>query len=232
MLRLYINHAFQKETKLALEEKQLHYLKNVMRLKDNDTILVFNGKEGLWQAQVHFEKKQGSLFLEKEVQEQCYLPKSILCPAIIKNMDFVLQKATEMGITDIYPLLTQHTVVRKFNQERAQSIVEEACEQSERLDMPQVHTPITLSQMISLFQEGYDLFFLAERMEKTTDNIAREKVKTPVFVVGPEGGFTKEETRLVVEQNNAYPVHFPDTILRAETASLAIVACWRYAVFK
>ncbi len=231
MIRLYINTPFSENTPLLTSDKHHHYLRTVMRLNNNDTIHIFNGVQGLWAATLDTtHKKRTTLLPQCQLQAQTTPPTLILCPAIIKkeNMDLIIQKSTELGATHIIPLITQRTVVRQFNQERATLIATEAAEQCERLTIPTIYTPTKLSDIIPLLPQGATPIFLAERMP-TTAKIARNI--TPAFITGPEGGFTESEITFLQSQPTAHPLHLPHTILRAETAAIAILSCWQFNVF-
>ena len=229
MIRLFINETLGVSKEILLEEKKAHYLVNVMRLKPEDELLVFNGKDGEYKATLNMlSKKKYVVKLIEQTQEQKNKETCILCPAIIKkeNMDLVLQKATELGVTDIYPLLTQRCVVRNFNQQRANLIVEEATEQSERLDCPVVHEPCSLAELFKKLPQDTQILFLSER--GSSDDFSFKNIQKPAFIIGPEGGFTSQEVEFISKQNNVNSLHLGDTILRAETASIAIVSCWQY----
>lgn len=230
MIRLFIDAPLLRGAIIYPSEKQQHYLLNVMRLQKGDCLFVFNGKEGEWKANVEMEgKKKLFLSLEKRVREQSFLKECFLCPALIKkeNMDLVLQKATELGVTDIFPVLTQRTVVRQFNTERAQAIVIEASEQCERLTIPVIHAPISLFDLPQELPNKCQLVFLSER-GKTSDTPFSQ---SPAFLIGPEGGFSPEETLWLEQKPNVISLHLGETILRAETAAIAVLACWQFRDF-
>ena len=142
-----------------------------------------------------------------------------------ENFDWVLEKATELGVTDIYPLLTDRTVVSKLNLERAQTIVREASEQCERLNIPTIHTPLKLKDLFKTLPQDIQPVCLSER--GITSSPLNEK-EHYAFCVGPEGGWTPEELSLF-EKNKALFWHLGTTILRAETASISALACCQFA---
>ena len=209
---------------VVLSDDQIHYLLHVMRQKEEDELALFNGKDGEWIGIIAtLNKKQGLVRVEKQIRSQTVEPEIILCPAIIKkeNMDLVFQKATELGVTAIFPLLTERTVVSKLNQARAQSIVREAAEQCERLSVPVVHEPVKLMELWDVLPKSAQVICLAER-GKTTGDIKGDFV--PALCVGPEGGWTEKELALF-ERKGARFWHFGHTILRAETASVVAMVC-------
>ncbi len=231
MIRLFVDEKLEKGRNISLDEKKAHYLMHVMRCNVGDEVYLFNGKEGEFKSTILQEsKKKFLLNIVEKTKEFSPVESCILCPAIIKkeNMDFVLQKATELGVSEIFPVITDRTVVRNFNLERAKSIVAEAAEQSERLDCPLVHEPTTLLDLFKKLPDNASVFFLSERGKTTYQ---KTDIKTPVFLIGPEGGFTSKEIQYIENIENVKTVHLGETILRAETASIAILSCWQYQVF-
>ncbi len=231
MIRLYTSEQLCAEKILIPTEKQGHYLQHVMRLRENEIVSLFNGQDGEWTAAVRFpEKKKIELHIKEQIRQQCTETDCILCFALIKkeNTDLILQKATELGVTEIYPMITERTVVRQFNLERAQTIVAEAAEQCERLTVPVVHHPQSLQETIKQLQGNCTPVYLAERAD-VSDNLSQ--IKIPAFFIGPEGGFSSSENRFLSEQKNVKTVHLGNTILRAETAAIAILSCWQFRIF-
>lgn len=227
MIRLFVNEKLSTGLKLSLDEKKAHYLIHVMRQKEGDNILLFNGADGEFKATLaEVKKKSCCLTVSEKTRDFQERPELILCPAIIKkeNMDLVLEKATELGVTKIYPLITNRTVVRAFNLERARIILREAAEQSERLDIPEIFEPVPLKDLFLKFSQQTTPVFLTER-GKTGDKLL-PMIKNPAFIVGPEGGFSDSEVDFILSQKNVAPLHLGDLILRAETASIAILGAW------
>lgn len=230
MIRLYLSCPIQSATSVDLNQEQYHYLCHVMRLKPSDKLLCFNGIDGEWEAIItESGKKKWHILPQKQTRKQNTTPFCALCPALIKkdNFDLVLQKATELNVSDIYPLKLEHSVVSTLNMSRAQSILIEAAEQSERLSLPRLHPVMNLKDFLKILPSDVNLYYLSEREESTAPTTTSKK---PAFVVGPEGGFTNEELKLLAHAN-ALKLHFPETILRAETASIAAIACWQLGQF-
>lgn len=231
MIRLFVEEDLEEGKVISLDEKKAHYLIHVMRCEVGGEVSLFNGKDGEFQSEILQEaKKKFALKIVEKTKDFLPTQPCVLCPAIIKkeNMDFVLQKATELGVSEIFPVITDRTVVRNFNLERAKSIVAEAAEQSERLDCPIVHEPTVLIDLFKKLPEEATVFFLSERGETTYQ---KTDIKTPVFLIGPEGGFTPKEVQYIEMRQNTATLHLGTTILRAETASIAILSCWQYQVF-
>ena len=224
MIRLFVQEKLSTGFSFELDEKKTHYLIHVMRLGQNDVVLLFNGKDGEFEATlIQVKKKSCTVLVGEKTKKQTSRPELILCPAIIKkeNMDLVLQKTTELGVTKIFPLITDRTVVRGFNLERANLIVQEAAEQSERLDVPVIYEPIRLKDLFLNLPKDATPVFLTER--GTSGEKTLFDVDVPAFIIGPEGGFTSAEVNFVLKHQNVVPLHLGDTILRAETASIVAV---------
>lgn len=226
MIRLFVDMPLQEKALLFVGEKISHYLLHVMRCKEGDSIFCFNGTQGEWETKLHLlKKKNAQLEVIHQIRSQDNPPFCALCPAIIKkdNMDIVLQKATELGVTDIFPLLSDFCVHPHFNQDHANSIVREAAEQCERLTIPIVHTPLKIASAIKEMPSDCTCFYLSERAHDTDKLIAQGAV---AFFVGPEGGWSEQE-KLLFSKHSFKKIHFNVGILRAETASIAILSCWQ-----
>lgn len=224
MIRLFVAAPLGVKQRVELPDPQVHYLLHVMRQKEGNEVALFNGRDGEWIGVLEtLNKKSGVVRLERLKREQQTEPQIILCPAMIKkeHMDLVFQKATELGASEIFPLITERTVVSKLNLERAQSIVTEAAEQCERLTVPIVHEPVKLIDLWCVLPKGTRVVCLAERGE-TTGEIKGDFI--PALCVGPEGGWTEKELALFEKQGARF-WHFGHTILRAETASIVAMVC-------
>ena len=223
MIRLFVESELKEKSQVELSVFQTHYLCHVMRLKDDDEIACFNGYQGEWLGTLSSHKKKAFLIIQKQLKKQTKLSECILCPALIKkeSMDFVWQKATELGVTKIYPIIAERSVVKSFNQTHVLSVVHEACEQCERMDVPEIMAPDTLENTIQKLQDEACLIWLSERGESADCDFNQ----TPAFFVGPEGGWSPKEQKLLREKTNT-EWHFGQTILRAETACLAALSIY------
>lgn len=230
MIRLFVKEFLFEGQNIILSNMQAHYLKHVMRVKENEKIVVLNGEDGAFEATVKYQKKIVALTVASQLEKQKNLPPCGLAFALIKkeNTDFVLQKATELGVTDIFPLLTERTAVRQLNMTRAEAIITEATEQCERLDKPRLHALMNLKTFLSCFPACMVPVFLSER-ELICDKLNPEI--QPIFIVGPEGGFSKAEADLIHATPGMKTLHLGQTVLRAETASIAVLSAWNFRLF-
>ena len=231
MIRLYTSDDLNTDVFISLPEKQAHYLAHVMRLENGKQVYLFNGRDGTWVAVYQIiTRKKSQLKVLHQIEQQTVRKPCILCPAVIKkeNMDLVLQKATELGVTEIYPIITTRTVVRQFNLERAETIIHEACEQCERNDVPVIHAPQPLDKLLTQLDSSVTIIQLAERASHSE---FLPLAIIPAFLIGPEGGFTEMENNLIRRTNKSYSIHLGTTILRAETAAIAVLASWQFQLF-
>ncbi|MBR6232082.1 MAG: 16S rRNA (uracil(1498)-N(3))-methyltransferase [Alphaproteobacteria bacterium] len=225
MSRLFIDKAFQKNELISLSAPQSHYLTHVMRLKEGDKVICFNGKQGDWESLLKKQKKEWALLPQKQILPQQSRQSCALCLALIKRepLAYALQKATELGVTEIHLIQAERSNNERVNMERLRAIVVESCEQCERNDIPQLFAPESLSKKVDALSGKMNLIWLSER--GTTDG--KKSSLPPAFFIGPEGGWTNKEQTLL-QKSNAFSWHLGTTILRAETAAITALALWQY----
>ncbi len=221
--RLFVPAALADGATIQLEQDKAHYLVNVMRLKAGDTVRLFNGHDGEWLASLEqVAKKSAVLACRRQLRAQPPSTRAVhllFAPIKRDRMEVLIEKAVELGVTEMHPVLTQRCEVRKLNDERLASLVAEAAEQCERLDMPVLHKLAALDKKITAL--------------KTPVFAALERRAAPLFVppqgdvaclVGPEGGFTDQEMTMLEGQKNVHAVNLGAHILRAETAAIAMLS--------
>ena len=220
--RLYLNCDIQTETLLALSADQLHYLKNVLRGQSGDKVRIFNGRSGEWLASIEsLGKKDGLLkaFEQFKPQPANEQPLHLLfAPIKKKNMDFMIEKAVELGVTDLHPVMTARTQNAKINDQRMHAQIIEATEQCERLCPPVLHESGKLDQKMRNWPSETPLYWAAERLENAQNLGDCTNVKG--FLIGPEGGFNDTENTLLKGLNFIHPINLGEQILRTETAAL------------
>ena len=229
MIRLYTGYSLSAGKTVCLTEDQVHYVYHVMRRSIGDEFLLFNGQDGEWLGQAEIlTKKQGVIKLIRQTRPQGQTEGVVLAMALIKkdNFDLVLQKATELGVRKIIPLITERTVVSKLNLERAKHIVIEAAEQCERLDVPEITEPMPLKTFLTL-DEGQKVY-LSERGQSKGKI---DKIRPVCFVVGPEGGWSPAEIQAFERVEGMMALNLGRLILRAETAAISILSAYRFDIF-
>jgi 16S rRNA (uracil1498-N3)-methyltransferase len=240
--RLYVEAALADGATATLEKPQAHYLANVLRLKAGDTVLAFNGKDGEWRAELSVSGKKVSLTLQERTREQPE-PRDLhylFAPLKHERLDYMIQKAVEMGATRLVPVLTQHTQVNRVNTERMRANAIEAAEQCGVLSIPDIAEPMTFGRMLGARNPDRLLVFcdedaavkdpvtaLADARPKPEAALplASQKAAQPIAVlIGPEGGFAEEERAALMQQPNIVRLSLGPRILRADTAAVAALA--------
>ncbi|MEM7650753.1 MAG: 16S rRNA (uracil(1498)-N(3))-methyltransferase, partial [Pseudomonadota bacterium] len=220
--RLFTPHSLAAEASVTLETDQLHYLKNVLRKSVDDCVRVFNGADGEWLGQISvLEKKRGELTLTEQFKQQPSKEEPlhlIFAPIKKGRMDFLIEKAVELGVTDIHPVMTARTEARNLKTQRLQSHIIEAAEQCERLSLARLHKEQSLNALLQSWDAETPVYWGAERHENA-EHLAN--IKDPkCFLIGPEGGFDDEETRALENHKDTIGISLGEQILRAETAAL------------
>lgn len=233
-VRLFVEPPLGAGVKLALTDAQAHYLLRVMRAGRGDRLLVFNGKDGEWRAEIAEVKKHGaSLVCEAQTAAQTDVPDLWLVFAPIKRTpaDYVVQKATELGVRVLQPVLTRRTIARRVNPDRLKANAIEAAEQSGRVSVPEIREPAGLDALLKAWPKDRRLVFCDEAGDAApiAEALASAKGGGQAWAVltGPEGGFDPEERALVRANPFVVPVALGPRIMRADTAALAALALWQ-----
>lgn len=223
-IRLYVPDLPAPGTEFPLSAGQAHYLANVMRLSETDTLLVFNGLVGEWRASVtKISRKSAMLTVQTQTRRLVAEPDAWLCFALLKRQktDLVVEKATELGVSVLQPIITARTNADHVNLERLRAIAIEAAEQCERLHVPEILPPKKLVDLLGSWPDR--ALYIAD--ERRTSALLTTASQPSALMIGPEGGFTERElediARLVPA---AQPVSLGRRILRAETAAIAGLA--------
>lgn len=231
MIRLFVPDPLAAGAEIVLGPEQTHYLVNVMRQAVGADLALFNGRDGEWQATVTVPAKRRVQFnVTQQSRPQIATPDLWLAFAPVKRLEFLAEKASELGVSALLPVFTRHTDVKRVNVERLRANATEAAEQCERLTVPMVHEPVSFDAFIAAWPQDRRLFFLDETGEGTplaAELMAQQKPTPAGFLTGPEGGFAQLELDALRQLPFATPVGVGPRILRAETAALAAVACWQ-----
>jgi 16S rRNA (uracil1498-N3)-methyltransferase len=227
--RLFVEAPLKAGQTVALERNQSNYLGNVLRLAAGDTILVFNGRDGEWQAQIAGRKRPDALVIVAPTRPQDRLPDIAYVFAPLKHarLDYMVQKAVEMGASSLQPVLTRHTQVSRVNSERMRANVIEAAEQCGILSLAEVAEPMPLDRYLGQRQPARLLVFCDEAAETANPVQALQQAAAADGVdilIGPEGGFAEEERALLLRQPKTLRLSLGPRILRADTAGVAALA--------
>jgi 16S rRNA (uracil1498-N3)-methyltransferase len=230
-IRLYTTSPLSQGLQLEMTSDASHYLANVMRRKSGENILLFNGKDGEWLAQItDISRKHTFVRVIGQTRPQADEPDIWLCFAPVKNapINNLVQKATELGVSVLQPVITQHTITNKVNTERLAANAIEAAEQSERLTVPEVMEPIKLDAMLSQWPADRNIILCDESGGGTPFIRALSSRKGGLYaiLIGPEGGFSQTEFEILRKTPYIIPVGMGPRILRADTAAIAALTCY------
>jgi 16S rRNA (uracil1498-N3)-methyltransferase len=230
-VRLYVGAPLGAGARLGATEGQAHYLLHVMRARAGDQLSLFNGRDGEWLARVAEVTKRGCAFeCERQTRPQQDTPDLWLCFAPIKKTptDYLAQKATELGISVLQPVLTRRTIVTRVNTDRMRANAVEAAEQSDRLTVPDIREPFPLETLLASWPADRRLLFCDEAGEAPSIAAALRGASGAWGVLtGPEGGFDPTERAAIRASRCVVPVSLGPRILRADTAALAALAVWQ-----
>jgi 16S rRNA (uracil1498-N3)-methyltransferase len=225
--RLFVRDALSDGARIELDARQANYLGNVLRLRVGAEVLVFDGHSGEWLARVaEAGKKRMTLAVERRTREAETIPDVCLAFAPVKRAqtDWLVEKATELGVAKLLPVMTQRTVAERVKLERLEAIAIEAAEQCGRTRLPELGEPVALKQFLASREEERRLYFADESGGQPAASAFRPG--PALILTGPEGGFTDEERAAIRAGYNAVPVSLGPRILRAETAALATLASY------
>lgn len=223
--RLFVRTALSDGARVDLDAGQANYLGNVMRLGEGAEVLTFDGSSGEWLARIaEASKKRMALAVECRTREPEAIPDVWLAFAPVKRAqtDWLVEKATELGVARLIPVMTRRTIAERVRLERLEAIAIEAAEQCGRTRLPAIGEPVPLAQLLR--QEGRTLYFADEGGGEQP--VTAFKAGAATILTGPEGGFTDEERTAIRSTPNAIPISLGPRILRAETAALAALAAY------
>lgn len=236
--RLYVPDDLREGAAVAASADQAHYLRSVLRCKGGESVHLFNGRDGEWSARIEaLGKGKATLAVEAKRRDQTVAPDLWLLYAPIKRArhDFVIEKAVELGVSRLVPVLSRRTQVERVKQERLQANIVEAAEQCERLDLPDLAEPAPLERWLDAWPADRRMILCAESgaappigeaLAAARDAPDPDRPRWAVLI-GPEGGFSDAELETLRHLPFVLPVALGPRILRAETAALAAVGVWQ-----
>ena len=238
--RLFVDASLASAVEVPLDADQAGYLGRVMRLGAGSDVRLFNGQDGEWRARIADIGKRGAtLQVDTQTRPQATPPDLELWFAPVKRQgtDWIVEKATELGVRTLRPVLTKRTIAETVRVDRLAAIAREAAEQTERLDVPTVAPPVTLAQALDGWDPDRGLIYADESGEDPDDAWGGTSGRAPplaaaplaswaklAVLTGPEGGFDPAERRLLRARAGVMPVSLGPRILRAETAACATLA--------
>lgn len=231
-IRLYYPGAIVENSTNLLSKEHTHYLTNVMRLKRGSNVNLFN-KDGEWLSEIVFlDRDRVEVKFLNKIKESLKSTNVELAICLVKktSMEIILQKATELGIAKIIPIISERTEVKDLNLERAKKIVVEATEQSNQLNVPDIQEPQKLKDFINSLDSNTSLFFADINTEKKIDNKIIEKSKKISVLIGPEGDFSPTEREMILAKDNVISFSLSKNILRTETAAISALSLINYSL--
>lgn len=227
--RLFVPPTVSAGTPVTVEGNQAHYLARVMRVTPGDAVIVCDDASGEWVARVVEAGKRAVILQpESRLRAREQVPDFWLCPALLKKdrFDLVLEKATELGVAAIRPLVTRRCVADKLNLERARGVVIEAAEQCARTALPRIAEPVSLDALLRAWPEDRALFFADENGGSAAARAFADNPGPAGLLTGPEGGFDDAERAAIRAHPRAVAISLGPRILRGETAAIAGLALW------
>jgi 16S rRNA (uracil1498-N3)-methyltransferase len=226
--RLFVDAPLAAAQEAVLAPEQAHYLRQVMRLADGAKVLVFNGRDGEWLAALAVHGKRGAALRPMEQirpQPETFGPTYAFAPLKQARLDYMVQKAVEMGASRLSPVLTQFTQVNRMNMDRMRANAIEAAEQCGILVLPMIDEPLAFPKWLASLPAASKIVFCDEDAEKSTAGELRTtNARDLVVLIGPEGGFSEDERRDLLARENVTRLSLGPRILRADTAAVAALA--------
>lgn len=227
--RLFVVQQLSVGASLTVEGPQAHYLSRVMRVAAGDAVVLCDDQTGEWAARVtSADKREVAVSCETLLRPREQVPDFTLCAALLKKdrFDLVLEKACELGVRHIQPVLTRRCVADKLNLDRARSVLIEAAEQCARTALPELLPPVKLETLLKGWEDGRALFFADENGGANAAQQFALHSGPAALLTGPEGGFDEAERAAVRAMPQTRAITLGPRILRGETAAIAATALW------
>ncbi len=228
-IRLFYSKSLSLNLTDKLDKSQSHYVSKVMRLKEKEVLSLFNSS-GEWEAKIlNITKSIVEFNVTKQLRQIENTKDLWLAFSPIKSnyFNFMIQKATELGVTKFLPIIFERTIVRKINKERLEKVIIEAAEQSNRITVPIIEEPQKLKNFLS---NDMDLIFTDLNTTNKKIDLKKLTTKPTCVIIGPEGDFSEEEREKILNFNGVQPIKINENILRSETAVISALSIINYAI--
>ena len=228
-IRLFYSKSLSLNLTDKLDKSQSHYVSKVMRLKEKEVFSLFNSS-GEWEAKIsNITKSIVEFNVTKQLRQKENTKELWLAFSPIKSnyFNFMIQKATELGVTKFLPVIFERTIVRKINKERLEKVIIEAAEQSNRITVPSIEDPQKLK---SFLNNDMDLIFTDLNTANTKIEIKKLTIKPTCVIIGPEGDFSEKEREEILRFNDVQSIKINENILRSETAVISALSIINYAI--
>jgi 16S rRNA (uracil1498-N3)-methyltransferase len=229
MQRLFVDHDLIENREVPADGDQYNYLANVLRMEEGTELLMFNGRDGEWRTRLHFPTKKKIELVPVELTRPQPAPSDLhylFAPLKVGRLDYLIQKAVEMGAGVIQPVMTQHVQGKITSVERLKANAIEAAEQCGILTIPDVREPVRLVALLENWPHERRIVYCDEGAETNSpmDALSRITETRHALLIGPEGGFSEEEQKLLRSLDFVTPIPLGPRILRADTAAVAALA--------
>ena len=228
-IRLFYSKSLSLNLTDKLDKSQSHYVSKVMRLKEKEVFSLFN-RSGEWEAKIlNITKSIVEFNVTKQLRQKENTKELWLAFSPIKSnyFNFMIQKATELGVTKFLPVIFERTIVRRINKERLEKVIIEAAEQSNRITVPSIEDPQKLKGFLN---NDMDLIFTDLNTANTKIDLTKLTTKPTCVIIGPEGDFSEEEREEILKFNGVQPIKINENILRSETAVISALSIINYAI--
>jgi 16S rRNA (uracil1498-N3)-methyltransferase len=229
-IRLFFSEPLSTDMTGKLDKPQSHYVSKVMRIKENEVFSLFN-KGGEWEAKIlSISKNIVEFDITKQLRQKESTKEMWLAFSPIKSnyFNFMIQKATELGVTKFLPIVFDRTIVRKINKERLEKVIIEAAEQSNRINVPLIEEPQSLSSFLK--NHNMDLIFTDLNTSNKKINLDQLTSNPTCIIIGPEGDFSENERVKILSFKGVQPIKINENILRSETAVISAISIINYAI--
>jgi 16S rRNA (uracil1498-N3)-methyltransferase len=229
-IRLFVDHTLGEAQSVPLNKDQAHYIFSVMRKSIGETILIFDGNNGEWEASIEeISKKSGVLLCIKQTKPQIMPPDLWLFFSPLKKVrtDFIVEKATELGVAKIIPVQTEHTNADRVKLSRLSAHAIEAAEQCGGTYIPKIEELQKINEMLENFPLDRRLLFCDEKLQASEVNLENLKKGKWAILVGPEGGFSEIERNYLKGLKFTFSISLGPRILRADTAAVTAISLWQ-----
>ena len=229
-IRLFFSETLSANMSGKLDKSQSHYVNKVMRIKENEVFSLFNSS-GEWEAKILSISRGIVQFniiqqlRQKETTKELWLAFS---PIKSNYFNFMIQKATELGVTKFLPIIFDRTIVRKINKERLEKVIIEAAEQSNRINVPSIEEPQSLNSFLK--NSKIDLIFTDLNTSNTKIDLNQLTSNPTCVIIGPEGDFSEVERQEILEFDGVQAIKINENILRSETAVISAISIINYAI--
>ena len=229
-IRLFFKESLSLNLTAKLDKLQSHYASKVMRVKVSEVFSLFNSS-GEWEAKIlSISKSIVEFNITKQIRQKESTIELWLAFSPIKSnyFNFMIQKATELGVTKFLPIIFDRTIVRKINKERLEKVIIEAAEQSNRINVPSIEDPQSLKDFLS--NEKMDLIFTDLNSQNKKLDLGKLTGNPTCVIIGPEGDFSEEEREQILVFEGVQPIKINENILRSETAVISALSIVNYVI--